>query len=99
MANIKFSHRYPKLWGQKRAELLDVRIVSYYNLKENMIEYDTNYDDNGSLEHYELPKTNLILLTFRGEDLIPFTTLRRHTVEKFKYYKDLEGEWFDIIVA
>ncbi len=104
MNKIKFSHDYPKLHGQKEAELLRVVIVSYYHLHKDLIEYDTKYilpdyspDLQGGVCHYQLPKTNLLHLTFVGDKGIPFCTIRRHTVQKFSYYKRLVGKKFDIV--
>ena len=108
MNKIKFSHKYPKLHGQKQAELLRVVIVSYYHLHKDLIEYDTKYifnerkDHHGTTQDYEegyypLPKTNLLHLTFVGDKGIPFCTIRRHTVQKFSYYKRLVGEKFEIV--
>lgn len=93
MNQIKFSHNYPKLHNQNKATLLDVRIISYYHLHSDLIEYDTK---NSKGEYYPLPKTNLIHLTFIGNKLIPFCTLRRHTTQKFSYYKNKIGEEFII---
>ena len=101
MNKIKFSHNYPKLWKQTKATLLDVRIVSYFSLHKDLIEYDTVYTEKGKegYQHYPLPKTNLIQLVFVGNKLIPFCTIRRHTVRKFSYYKALLGEDFDIVIT
>jgi len=41
MKPIKFSHDYPKLWGQDTAELLAVRIIDSKDVSEQLREYDT----------------------------------------------------------
>ena len=110
MNQIKFSHNYPKLHNQNKATLLDVRIISYYHLHSDLIDYDTRYhfnerkDHHGTIQdydegYYQLPKTNLIHLTFIGNKLIPFCTLRRHTTQKFSYYKNKIGEEFSIVIG
>jgi hypothetical protein len=42
---IKFSHGYPKLWNQAKAELVAVRILDAKEVQENqsLLEYDTRY--------------------------------------------------------
>jgi hypothetical protein len=45
-SNIRFSHNYPKLWGQKTAMLIEVRIVQKENLSPLLVEYDTYWNDN-----------------------------------------------------
>ena len=96
MNQIKFSHNYPKLWNQNKATLLDVRIESFFNLKNDLIVYDTKTETG---EFYPLPHTNLIHLTFIGDKLIPFCTIRRHTNQKFSYYKNLIGKEFEIVLT
>jgi hypothetical protein len=39
-----------------------------------------------------------MVLLFLGNDLIPFTTVRPYTKEKFLYYNWRVGEVFDIII-
>lgn len=99
MNQIKFSHKYPKLHKQNKATLLDVRIVSYFSLSEDLIDYDTHWIENRDEGWYPLPHTNLIHLTFLGESLIPFCTIRRHTVQKFAYYKSKIGDEFEVVLT
>ena len=113
MPSIKFSHEYPKLHGQVRAELLDVRVTAAEDVQKNkeLIEYDTMYEDEtGERDHfgtpitkvgyYPLPKKGFLLqLIFLGNKKIPFCTLRRKTDEKMDYYTELLGEEFDIEIV
>lgn len=97
--NIKFSHVYPKLHGQKRARLLRVIKVDHFELSDEFIEYDTSYcADNSEKSHYPLPKTALLILVFLGDELIPFTTARRWTKEKEEYYQRGVGMNFEIVI-
>lgn len=96
MAKIKFSSDYPKLWGQKKAILFATKLVDGNKLHPDLIEYDTK-NTNG--KYYPLPKTMLIQLIFLGNKDIPFCTLRRYTHSKYKYYHDLIGQEFDIIIG
>ena len=44
MKTIKFSHDYPKLWGQKKAMLIDVNALPedyWMDMPDNLVEYDT----------------------------------------------------------
>ena len=90
---IKFSHVYPKLRGQKFARLLEVVLRERAELSENFIEYDTKY---GSDNSYPLPNGIYLILVFLGNDLIPFTTARRWTQEKERYYREAIGKNFNI---
>lgn len=96
---IKFSHVYPKLANQTSAKLLDVRMVRRDKLDTYMLELDTEYLGAGDLiEHYPLPNGLLLVLTFQGNRLIPFTTIRRYTSKKADYYESCIGKEFDIAI-
>lgn len=53
-------------------------------------------------KHYKLPETDLLVLLFRPYTTIKnsglFTTIRRWTPEKEKYYQSKTGKIFDVIV-
>lgn len=91
---IKFSHDYPKLHNQTSATLLDVILRDRSELTKNFIEYDTVYAGG----HFPLPPGRYLVLLFLGNDLIPFTTVRPFTQEKFLYYNRWVGDVFDIII-
>lgn len=95
MANvIKFSHPYPKLWGQKQATLLDVRIIHSQKLSNDLVEYDTKISLG---KYYKLPKDGfLIQLIFLGDKQIPFCTLRKYDQAKLAFYKGLRGQSFEV---
>lgn len=107
MNQIKFSHKYPKLWNQKSAHLIQIRIIEKGCVNDELKEYDTKfyhdqfYDHHGNLRdwkesYYELPNTKLLQLIFIGDKDIPFCTLRRWTPNKEKYYQSKVGEEFKI---
>lgn len=99
---IKFSHHYPKLWNQRWAELVAVKLVRAKDVASNLelVEYDTGYDDHGRKGYYPLPEEGWLLqLIFLGDKHIPFCTLRSHNLEKEDYYKKLIGKIFDIRVG
>jgi hypothetical protein len=96
MKTIKFSHDYPKLWGQKTAILTHmVAIAGKSILHKDFLEYDTKTKEG---EYYPLPDTKLIILYFEGDKRIPFCTTRRFTQEKYDYYADLVGSEFNIVI-
>ena len=107
MPTIKFSHRYNKFvdsaFGKKEipdcALLLDIFIKDVKDLSEHFIDYDTCFvNKNNEMENYKLPKKGkvIILLLING---IVWTTIRRYTPQKLKYYKKMRGEWFDIEIS
>ena len=99
--SIKFSHYYDKLVSSnsivRSARLLYVQVIQLENLSQDFLNYDT---DNGK---YNLPKygTHILLLFEKGKVCLNkqralFTTLRRYTIRKYEYYKELEGKEFEI---
>lgn len=99
MKKIKFSHDYLKFATKvcsayPRAKLLQAIKIHFNDLSKCFVNYDTLFDGG----NYELPHTNLILLiliTDWRQDV--FTTIRRFTPEKWRYYKKSEGEWFNLV--
>jgi hypothetical protein len=98
---IKFSHHYPKLWKQTKAILIDIRILDAGLVQTNLelLHYDTVYHDEDYWGYYDLSSEgDLIQLIFIGNYDIPFCTLRRHTKQKYDYYRNLLGQEFEIEV-
>jgi len=93
---LKFSNDYPKLYGQKRATLLQLLQKDRIELSNDFVEYDTVTCDG---DHYPLPAGRYFVLVFLGDKLIPFTTVRRLTHEKYRYYYGNLLRLFDIEVA
>ena len=114
MNHINFSHIYPKLHNQTKAELLAVKLLNAKDVQDNedLLEYDTRFNDNivGLCHYYPLPKTGeLIQLIFLGNKGIPFCTIRsrfgfvyfdgkRVKNDKFEFYNNKKGEIFDIVI-
>ena len=97
LPTIKFSHQYGKLYYAgtpcKFATLLIVLVVQLETLHKSFTDYDT---DKGL---FKLPaKGDYLMLIFQKNKHHPnlFTTLRRHTPEKYKYYSALTGQLFNI---
>ena len=100
MPIINFSHFYPKLATLRgreivpitQARLLQTFVVDLADLSAEFLDYDT------AAGTYQLPtKGKFLLLIFLkpgGVDL--FTTLRRWTPEKERFYTQKTGEIFYI---
>jgi len=103
---IKFSHVYTKLTvayqshnffkEPKKAKLLGVFPIDLEDVHFDFREYDTTFHEQGLIDRYPLPdKGKFLLLIFMGTHGI-FTTIRRHTPEKEKYYKGLIEAIFEV---
>ncbi len=109
MKHIIFSHDYPKLHGQYRAELLAVRPIEINrNTPDELLEYDTTYYDTffeyGQTFHekkrYPLKPGKYLRLIFDGDKGIPFTTIRKaYPPQKVEYYKQAVGETFEVWIV
>lgn len=104
MNKIKFSHEYCKmpecckLRLNPKAKLIQLFTTDSDNLSKSFIYYDTEKTRG---ENYLLPKGKLIvllLLTYDKtiEDFVLWTTIRRWTPKKEKYYRSKIGEEFEI---
>ncbi|MDR1008036.1 MAG: hypothetical protein LBL65_05680 [Campylobacteraceae bacterium] len=103
MNKIKFSHNYPKLWGQKSAELVQILTLTLPNdMNESLYDYDTTYYEGSFKHHYKLEKGEYLQLLFFGDKRIPFTTIRpryKGKVDKLFYYMKLMHGQFEIVIA
>ncbi len=104
MTQIKFSHIYQKLLDSHNdavdtATLLHVNIIELSEAHQSFIAYDT---DDGK---YKLPdKGKYLMLLFLKPhesyvtDKNIFTTLRRYTPEKHRYYMEQRDKVFNIVL-
>ena len=94
----------------KEAILREVFKVKLEELHKDFIERDTIYfGDKGKLEYYPLPKKgDYMVLLFEqyplvsrnGEGGLPmWTTIRRYTPSKYRYYMESRGKLFEIEVV
>ena len=100
MNPIKFSHRYDKLpgCGNQKVRLLEVFKVNLDDLSARFIDYDTM---RGGERSWNLPKGELLVLLFEPTccpDCGLFTTVRRWTEQKEKYYRGQRGEFLELII-
>lgn len=109
MNTIRFSHEYPKLYGQTSAELLAVRPIRIdRNTPDALLEYDTTYFDKpykdatcifSDEKRFPLPTGDYIQLIFLGNLRIPFCTIRSaYPPSKVAYYQRSVGKVFTIEV-
>ena len=93
---IKFSHNYCKLNGETKAILIDVNIKDSNSLNKEFVYYDTLYYPD--MLRYELPKGKVIILLFLGVEKTLFTTIRRYTDEKYRYYASSINKLFEVVM-
>ena len=98
MNTIRFSHEYPKLHGQTRAELLAVKPIRIdKDTPSELLEYDTAYWDGDIKSRFTLPTGDYIQLVFLGNLRIPFCTIRKnYPPQKGDYYRGKVGDVFTI---
>ena len=100
MPTIKFSLLFPKLYGNTNhpipyAKLIQVVEMDLSDMTEEMRRYDTA---NNS---YPLPLKGayLMLIFLKPGNIHLFTTFRRSTPEKLRYYKEMIGQLVTISIA
>lgn len=99
MRSIKFSHMYVKMphnvMNNSVVKLIEVFNSRFEDLHESFIVYDARTVEG---DMYPLPKRgDCLILLFVGDGLAfdqveLFTTVRRSTPEKERYYKGLRGK-------
>ena len=104
MRRIKFSHTdYEKFRRIQRkppftARLLQVFLLQSTDITECFREYDTKFYTEGSFDYYPLNRgrTWIVLLFEETETGLLFTTMRSATTSKFQYYRDSQGQEFEV---
>ena len=99
MKIIKFSRRYIKMSGRLQhgstVQLIEVLNSKFEDLHQTFIDYDARTDQG---DFYPLPKKgDCLILLFLGDGTVwdtaeLFTTVRRSTPDKERYYKGLCGQ-------
>ena len=104
---IEVSYNYRKFENQDTAELLGVEPVSRTELSQDAVDYNTRYAETKSdpegksvcgFEYSHLPNGTLLILTFLGNDKIPFTIVKPHKDATWMSYRSKVGERFKIVV-
>jgi hypothetical protein len=108
-AYLKMPHS-PEGFKLEKSRLIGVLKVNKSDLQQEFIDYDTSYlvDGSNKLAKYELPGGELIILFLIPHYEIPgfeiehldklWTTIRRYTPQKFKYYTDSIGKVFNVVI-
>ena len=103
MRRIKFSHTdYEKFRRIQRkppftARLLQVFLLQSTDVTEWFREYDTKFYTENGVDYYPLNTCTLIVLLFEETQTgLLFTTMRSATTSKLRYYRDLQGEEFEV---
>lgn len=95
MKSIKFSHTYSKFpQNPSPSTLLEVFVVDD-DLYQGFIDYDTQIDGGGK---YNLPRGKKLVLLLQNRDGILWTTIRRCTSCKLRYYRGIRGSVVGIVV-
>ena len=103
MKKLKFNADYAKLsegWQGTEAVLIEASFLPKGWIKgcPEFVEYDTRF--RGEEGNYALPDDDLIMLVFlHKKSQTVFTTLRRYTMEKFKYYEGAVYETFELVYS
>jgi hypothetical protein len=93
MRRIKFSHEYMKMPDDfEESAVLEVFIADRSDLCPEFVEFDTAIVDAGN---YPLPRGKLLILLLQTRSFQLWTTIRRWTAVKEKYYRGLRGEYVE----
>lgn len=84
---ISFSHEYVKLYHQQHAILIAMFKTTKSKLSDMLMSYDAIYIENNEKKYFDIPDGDLIYLLFLGDFNIPFSTIRKYTPKKYKYYE------------
>ena len=106
MKQIRFSHKdYEKFRKIQKmppftAQLLQVFLLQSNDVSDYFREYDAKYYTRNGADYYPLnrSRTWIVLLFEEKETGHLFTTMRSANQSKLQYYKDSQGEEFDVIV-
>lgn len=92
---IKFSHLYDKMpIDPSPSTLLEVFVVNN-DLSDGFVNYDTQMSGGGK---YRLPNGQKLVLLLQNRDGVLWTTIRRHTSCKERYYREIRGSIVNIVV-
>lgn len=97
MNKIKFSHKYYKFpAAYEKSRVAQIIVMDEKEISQPFRDYDTEFITNhiSARSYYPLPKGKLILVLLIANSGLGWlwTTIRRWTPEKEKYYKSIVGE-------
>lgn len=95
MRSIKFSHKYYKFPAAfEKSKISQIIVMDENDISQPFREYDTVFTSSIAEDgFYPLPKGKVILIFLIANSGMGWlwTTIRRWTPEKEKYYQDLVG--------
>lgn len=95
MKTIRFSSTYTKMPANPSpSKILEVFVVEH-ELHPSFVAYDTQILDGGK---YKLPIGRKLVVLLQTSDGDVWTTIRRHTPDKEKYYMGLRGHFVKCVV-
>ena len=104
MKQIRFSHKdYEKFRKIQKmppftAQLLQVFLLQSKDVTNWFREYDTKYYTENGADYYPLNSRIWLVLLFEEKETGHlFTTMRSATTPKLQYYRDAQGEEFEVI--
>lgn len=107
MPKIRFSHKYYKMPTQEAIEkgkhtLIGIQIhEDIYKLPEEFLHYDASFWNGKETEEYPIPLGKGIVIfiftCYESENKV-WTSIRRWTPWKEKYYRDLKGKEVEIVI-
>lgn len=75
-----------------------VFVVDIKELSQHFLDWDTSYAEEGKTKHYDLPKGKVLVLLIVSGGMMIWTTIRRFTPEKERYYRSIVGQEVQIII-
>jgi hypothetical protein len=92
MHDITFVDKLSKMHNQGWGKLLAVDSLPFADLSPEFKAYDADEGGTSSLKQYPFGNSMVIVLTFQGQDLIPFTTVRRGSAASLVSYRQKIGQ-------
>ena len=96
MPEITFEDKLPKLHGQQTGKLVSVDNLPFVDLSDDFKSYDS-YNAGNPMKLYPFGNSMVLVLTFLGDKLIPFTTVRRGSAASLQRYRAQIGNTFRFI--
>jgi len=104
MKKITFSHadyeKFRRIHEKPpfTARLLQVFLLQDMQVTDAFKEYDTKFYVGDMVQYFLLESPLWLVLLLESEDGLLFTTLRSASLSKLQYYKDSQGEQFEMVV-
>ena len=97
MPNIKFAYPFSKLLDCKGNLIELCQLIQAIKVEASELTQEfRDYDTNGA---FTIPATGpvILLILLKQNSVDCFTTIRKYTDERLVYYRDLQGQTFDVV--